>query len=108
MCGLCGVLGVEHHWTEIAGSGRSVNDEANWRSRRQERRHRVAISNVILAAYGLELKDWQGSAYLLTNRKGRTEMVAHLAALWSAAETLVGRPCDPLDPELIAVLERSD
>jgi hypothetical protein len=26
--------------------------------------------------------------------------------LWTAAERLLGRPCDPLDAELIALMER--
>jgi hypothetical protein len=26
--------------------------------------------------------------------------------LWTAAERLLGRPCDPLDVELIALMER--
>jgi hypothetical protein len=30
-----------------------------------------------------------------------------LVGMWAAAERLAGRPCDPLDPALIADLERS-
>ncbi len=104
MCGLCGLLGVEQHWTDGDALGRSALE----RSRRQERLQRVAICNKILAGYGLELSDWQGRCYLLKNRTGRSEILSHIAALWPAAEALAGRACDPLDPEVVAALERSD
>jgi len=32
-------------------------------------------------------------------------VVDHFGALWPAAERLAGRPCDPLDPEVIAAVE---
>ena len=33
-------------------------------------------------------------------------MVPDLGALWPAAERLLGRPCDPLDPDFLARLAR--
>jgi hypothetical protein len=33
-------------------------------------------------------------------------VVEHAGALWPTAERLAGRPCDPLDPVLLAELER--
>ena len=107
MCGLCGVLGAEDHWTDAAGTPRIVGGAGAGRTRRQERLHRVAIGNKILAHYGLKLSDWQGSTYILCNRTGRQEIVPHLAALWSAAEALAKRPCDPLDPDVIAAMAQS-
>lgn len=107
MCGLCGVLGAEEHWTDAAGEASAFGNSTLRRSRRQERLYRVAICNRILAAYGLKLSEWQGSSYILRNRTGRSEMVPHLAAVWPAAEALAGRPCDPLDPDVVAALERS-
>ncbi|MDH3669510.1 MAG: hypothetical protein OEN23_21545, partial [Paracoccaceae bacterium] len=73
MCGLCGVLGAEDHWTDAAGSTRIFGNAGASRTRRQERLRRVAIGNKILAHYGLKLSDWQGSAYILRNRTGRQE-----------------------------------
>jgi hypothetical protein len=107
MCGLCGVLGAEDHWTDAAGSTRLFGNAGASQTRCQERLRRVAIANKILAHYGLKLSDWQGSAYILRNRTGRQEIVPHLAALWPTAEALAGRSCDPLDPEVIAAMTRS-
>lgn len=104
MCGLCGVLGAEEHWTDAAGEAGALGPETARRPRRQERLYRVALCNRVLGAYGLKLSEWQGSAYILRNRTGRAEIVPHLAALWTAAEALAGRPCDPLDPALLGTL----
>ena len=108
MCGLCGVLGAEDHWTDAAGTARVYGRAEAGRTRRQERLHRVAIGNKILAHYGLKLSDWQGSSYVLRNRTGRQEIVPNLTALWPLAEALAGRPCDPLDPAVIAAMQQAD
>ncbi len=104
MCGLCGVLGTEDHWTDAAGNA-AVFGGGTW-LRREERLYRVALVNKVLAHYGCKLSDWQGSSYVLTTRTGRSAMVDHLAALWPAAEQLATRPCDPLDAALVAALAR--
>ena len=54
----------------------------------------------------MSLADWQGSAFVLSTATGKTEIVDNLAHLWMAAERLSARPCDPLDVELIALMER--
>jgi hypothetical protein len=104
MCGLCGVLGAEDHWTDASARPETFA----WRqtTRRQERFARIALANRILQRYGLKLGDFEGQSYLLRSATGRAELVPHLAGMWSAAEKLAGRPCDPLAPELIAALER--
>jgi hypothetical protein len=99
MCGLCGMLGGEVHWSEGA-PGRAVAQ-----TRRAERLYRAALINAVLEYYGLTLADWQGSSYLLSNRTGRTEIVSDLAQLWQSAERMLGRRCDPLDPALVELLE---
>jgi hypothetical protein len=53
----------------------------------------------------MNLADWQGSAFVLSTATGKTEIVDNLAHLWMAAERLLGRPCDPLDEELVALME---
>jgi hypothetical protein len=90
MCALCGVL-LTSHWAE-RDSGR------------RERVFRVRLLNRVLSHFGLELGDWGGSVYVLRDRKGRTAVVNDLGSLWTAAETLAGRPLDPLDPTLVAAL----
>ncbi len=52
----------------------------------------MRIANAILAQFGLSLADWQGMAFLLSTRTGKTEIVADLGHLWPAAERLSGRP----------------
>ncbi len=105
MCGLCGILGGEDHWTDTASSPAVFADRAVAQTRRHERLRRAALANAVLGHYGLKLSDWQGSSYLLSSHTGRTQVVQHLAALWPAAAELTNRPCDPLDPGLIAKLE---
>jgi hypothetical protein len=67
--------------------------------------HRVAAANRILKHYRMTFADWEGSSFVLSTATGKTEIVDNLSHLWAAAERLLGRPCDPLDEELIAGLE---
>lgn len=102
MCGLCGVLGSEGDWTD-----RPAPPVSGARAtRRAQRLQRVRVVNVVLAQFGLDLADWQGAKYQLSSRTGRTEIVDNLAQVWQAAERILGRACDPLDPLLIARMEQ--
>ena len=105
MCALCGVLGGAGHWTDAVARPGVFTRNADPVERRRERAHLVAGANRILRCYGLTLGDWQASAFVLSTATGKTEMVDHLGHLWATAETLLGRPCDPLDPALIARME---
>jgi hypothetical protein len=101
MCSLCGILGADGHWTDaVADPG------AGQGTRRQERLQRCALANRVLAHYRLTLADFEGRSYVLRSATGRFELVPDLAGMWAGAERLAGRPCDPLDPALIATLER--
>ena len=90
MCVLCGVL-LNDHWAEQEGG-------------RRGRVFRGRLLNRVLAFYGLRLDDWSGRVWVLRDAKGRAVVVADLGAVWSEAEKLAGRPLDPLDPDLVAVL----
>ena len=103
MCGLCGVLGSEAHWTDAAARPEAFEGRPRL-TRRQERFARIALANRILQRYRLKLGDFEGQSYVLRSATGRQELVPHLAGMWAAAERLAGRPCDPLDPDLIAAL----
>ena len=105
MCALCGVLGGNEHWADATARPGVYTRGADPVMRRRERANRVLIANRVLALFGLTLSDWQGSAYLLSTRTGKTEIVEDLAHLWAAAERLSGRPCDPLDESVLARLE---
>lgn len=105
MCSLCGVLGVENHWSDaVARPGVfSRNDESH--GRRLERARRIRVANAALGVYRLTLSDWQGRAYLISTATGKTEVIETLAHLWPAAERLSGRSFDPLDPAFLARLK---
>jgi hypothetical protein len=105
MCGLCGVLGGDGHWTE--GSAGHGPEDAG-RTRRHERLNRAKLVNRVLGRFALRLDDWQGSAFVLTSGTGKREIVDNLSALWRAAEAMSGRRFDPLDPELLAGLASAD
>lgn len=107
MCVLCSGSVLQVHWTDRKnGLDQSTVQKAGetQRSRLRERYIRIRQSNKILAVYGLKLSDWTGSKYILNDKKGRSEIVQDLGALWTAVEKLLGKPIDPLDPNLIQVL----
>jgi hypothetical protein len=91
------MFGVAEHWTDQSG--------AEAQRRRVERQHRVRIANEVLALFGLRCADWQ-NRFTLTGPTGKSVVVDNLGALWPAAEKLAGRPIDPLDPAVIARIER--
>ena len=106
MCALCGVLGGTEHWTDAIARPGVFTSNTDAASRRRERMKRVTAANRVLSHYRMNLADWQGSAFVLSTATGKTEIVDNLAHLWMAAERLLGRSCDPLDEELIGLMER--
>ena len=108
MCALCGVLGGSDHWTDAAARPGVYSRSADPLQRRRERARRVALANRVLEHYRMRLADWQGTAFVLSTATGKTEIVDNLTHLWSVAEQLSGRPCDPLDPALLDRLETQD
>ena len=104
MCALCGVLGGAGHWTDAVARPGIFTRTAEPIERRRERALRVGHANKVLKHYRLSLSDWQGTSFLLSTATGKTEIVDNLTHLWTAAEKLIGRPCDPLDESLIESL----
>lgn len=107
MCSLCGVIGGNEHWVDAAARPGVYTRMTDTPTRRRERARRIALANRVLGHWRLSLADWQGTSFLLSTATGRTEIVEDLGHLWSAAERLLGRPCDPLDAALVARLEES-
>lgn len=105
MCALCGVLGGDGDWTDAAARPGVFTYNVDPLRRRRERINRVACAQKVLSFYGLTLSDWQASSFILSTLTGKSEIVDNLTHLWAAAETLTGRPCDPLDPVLLDRLE---
>src|SRR5437764_11185179 len=106
MCALCGVLGGAEHWTSANARPGVFTRSTDPASRRRERTSQVAAANLVLKHYRMILADWQGTAFVLSTATGKTEIVDNLGHLWTAVERLTGKPCDPLDVELIAGMER--
>jgi hypothetical protein len=108
MCSLCGVLGGNEHWADAVARPGIYTRNVGPVERRRERMNRVRVANRLLALFGMALSDWRGTAFLLSTRTGKTEIIPDLGHLWPAAERLAGRVCDPLAPMLIERLERDD
>ena len=108
MCMLCAQsLFVDAHWTDRdpdASEPTAMAGDARERRRRRDWHRRAQLLNRVLSCYGLSLDNWQNRHYVLSDRKGRSEMVTDLGALWPAAAQLLGRPLDPLDPQFIEAL----
>ena len=63
--------------------------------RLRERAVRTRLVSVVLGGYGLQFQDWEGSSYILRDRKGNSAIVHDLAQLWTAAERMIGRSARP-------------
>ncbi len=93
------------HWADAHARPGAFTRNTGPLERRRERARRVTAANRVLGAFGMVLSDWQGSAFLLSTRTGKTALVGDLAHLWVSAEALAGRALDPLDPALLERLE---
>jgi hypothetical protein len=104
MCALCGMLGGKAHWSDSASAPGAFAGRTELQTRAGERQARVRILNAVVKYYGVAVKDWSGTAYLLTGATGRTAIVNTLGEFWSAAERISGRTFDPLDETYLASL----
>ncbi|EPZ74765.1 hypothetical protein [Helicobacter pylori] len=123
MCVLCGELIRSFHWTDgtdgTDGSGSYENDEnlkeqnalisanENARERKRARLKRVRLLNQILAFYGLKMDDWQGTKFVLCDKKGQSVIVNDLGDLWDKVQKLAKKEMDALDSHLLAFLNQN-
>ena len=98
MCGLCGMLAGDEHWSDQTPGAEAA---AHTVARRAHRRRRVQLLNQVLAAYSCSLTDWQGSKYLVSTYTGKSELVEDLAQLWAAVERMTAHKADPLSPGVL-------
>jgi hypothetical protein len=96
MCDVCAVFGVGEHWSDAGLKVHAIFPVEDIRHYRTERRFRVALINRLVEPHGLTCGDWDGDAFVLTDRRGRSKVVPHLGDVWAAAERLSGRALDPL------------
>ena len=104
MCALCGVLGGTGHWSDSSSAPAAFAGRTEPQTRLRERQARVRILNDVLRDTGVGVKDWSGNAYMLTGRTGRTAIVNTISEIWTAADRIGARPCDPLDERYLAAL----
>lgn len=89
MCVLCGELITSIHWSEgVQDESKEIIVGEKQRERARQRLQKVRIANLILRFYGLELKDWNTSQFILSDKKGRGGIVHHLGELWEKASSL--------------------
>ena len=106
MCGLCGVLGGKGHWTDSSANPETFAERAETHTIRRERLERTALVGRVLKYYGLGLKEWAGSSYMLRGSTGKTALVDNMSQMWAEAEKMATRDLDPLDEGLIDYLHR--
>src|SRR5260370_16759530 len=95
MSALRGILGGTEHWTDAVARPGVFTRNTDAASRRRERMNRVAAANRVLKHYGMNLADWQGSAFVLSTATGKTEIVDNPAPLWMAAHPILRPPLHP-------------
>jgi hypothetical protein len=103
MCSLCAALGGSRFWADAAGHEAFSRDGGKL-SIRAEREERVHLLGRIAAFYGVSIRDWGGSSYMLETESGQRANVYTLSGIWSQLEELSDQLCDPLDPALLGYL----
>jgi hypothetical protein len=106
MCSLCAALGGSRYWTDAAGH--EAFSHGGKVTIRAEREERVRLLNRIVGFYGLAVRDWGGSSYVLESASGQRSNVYTLSGIWSQLDEAIGKPCDPLDPALLEYLSAAE
>ncbi|MFP6172077.1 hypothetical protein ACLGCP_02375 [Helicobacter pylori] len=109
MCILCGELISSFHWTDenLREPNVLISTNENARERKRARLKRVRLLNQILAFYGLKINDWQGTKFVLCDKKGQSVIVNDLGDLWGKAQKLAKKEMDVLDSHLLAFLNQN-
>ncbi|MGL2827859.1 hypothetical protein ACQJ9Z_07630 [Helicobacter pylori] len=119
MCVLCGELISSFHWSDenyrsdsyeidenLKEPNALISTNENARERKRARLKRVGLLNQILAFYGLKINDWQGTKFVLCDKKGQSVIVNDLGDLWDKAQKLAKKEMDALDSHLLAFLNQ--
>ena len=98
MCASCGYPAAPGHWTEAGIAERSERLRARFR--------RAEILKSVLKAYNLTAHDGGlVPGIQIATLTGHQVIAEDLVQVWIVAETLAGRPVDPLDPRFTGVDE---
>ena len=102
MCIVCDQLPILEHWTEVTPG---VSAE----SRRQYFHRRVACLKAVGEHYGLEISaELAGSVYVICDKKGDSVVCRNVDQIWGAMAPMIGKEPDPLDPDLLAEMQRDE
>jgi hypothetical protein len=96
MCGLCGLIGEDAHWSDPIDASLPF---------RGERLRRIAAINQVVAPFRLKVSDVQGATYLVQGPTGKNGIASGLEQLWQVAEEILNRKLDPLDSRILEHLE---
>ncbi|WRD54299.1 hypothetical protein E5E70_05240 [Helicobacter pylori] len=114
MCVLCGELIRSFHWSDsyendenLKGQNVLISVNENARERKRARLKRVRLLNRILVFYGLKIDDWQGTKFVLRDKKGQSVIVNDLGDLWDKVQNLAKKEMDALDSHLLAFLNQN-
>lgn len=99
MCGMCGLWGETSHWTSV--SARPEARKAGAATSPRMRALQQASIERVVRAFGLSVRDWSASSWIVSNAHGASEVVGSLPEIWRACEALSGRRLDPLSPPLL-------
>ncbi len=94
MCANCGYPLAPGHWTETGSVSASDRLRARFR--------RAQVLRSVLPVVGLTAyDDGQTPGIQVLNMTGDQTMAGNLDEVWRAAERMIGRRFDPLDPSVI-------
>lgn len=106
MCILCGEFVEQIHWTDMERKQlETVVVGEHQRARKRSRDLRTKICNDLLKFYGITLREWNNSRFIMTNGKGKMAVLNDLGQIWQQAEEMIGHPVDPLNPKLLEKLK---
>ena len=90
MCVLCGELVMHVHWTD-----QPLHDV--------EYRNKTTIT----AGEGQRenIRDWNGSKYVIADKKGNSKIVHDLGGMWKTASDMCHKEMDPLDPGFLKAIQ---
>ena len=100
MCGLCGLWDGKRHWSAKSQNPKIFGEIPDLSERMRERARQRTALNRVTRPFGVTVRDWETSQWILEHVNGASEVVESIAALWPAVESLARRKIDPLSATL--------